>query len=59
MITEEIRKLCAMTKDELHNWYWNMEDILLHNHNKMLEFHTNDPTNLNLIKYLDNCVNQK
>jgi hypothetical protein len=57
MIVEEIKKLCAMSKDEIHRWYWNMEGILMHNHRTMLAFHTNDPINLNLIKYLDNCVN--
>jgi hypothetical protein len=57
LIVEEIKKLCAMSKDKLHQWYWSMEDILVHNHRTMLEFHTTDPTNFDLIKYLDKCVN--
>jgi hypothetical protein len=33
---EEIKKLCNMTKEEIHNWYWSMEEILIHNHNHLL-----------------------
>jgi hypothetical protein len=56
MITEEISRLCSFTKEEIHRWYWSMEDILVHNHRKMLEFHTNDPANISLINYLYNCI---
>jgi hypothetical protein len=36
MIYDEIKKLCNMTKEEIHNWYWSMEEILIHNHNHLL-----------------------
>jgi hypothetical protein len=32
----EIKKLCNMTKEEIHSWYWSMEEILIHNHNHLL-----------------------
>ena len=31
MIENEILRLCSFTKKEIHEWYWNMNDILLHN----------------------------
>jgi len=52
MIYKEIARLCAMSKDEIHNWYWQMEDIFVHNRNLLLELHKNDPTSIELIKYL-------
>jgi hypothetical protein len=38
---EQIKKLCSMSKEEIHNWYWNMEEILIHNHNHLLKIHNN------------------
>ena len=32
LITKEISRLCSMSKQEIHDWYWEMEDILKHNH---------------------------
>ena len=32
LITKEISRLCSMTKQEIHDWYWEMEDILKYNH---------------------------
>jgi len=32
MIYGEIKRLCSMSKEEIHNWYWSMEEILIHNH---------------------------
>jgi hypothetical protein len=57
MIYSEITRLCNMSKEEIHNWYWSMSDILLHNHRHFLEFHKTDTYNTDLIKYLNNCVN--
>ncbi len=57
MIYTEIKKLCTMSKEELHNWYWQMEDILLHNHNHLLEFYKNDTHGIKLLEYLHNRVN--
>ena len=31
MIENEILRLCSFTKKEIHEWYWSMNDILLHN----------------------------
>jgi hypothetical protein len=56
MIYKEIQRLCSMSKEELHKWYWNMEDILIHNHRHFLDFHKNDQVNKDLIKYLNDCV---
>mgnify|MGYP003124249087 CR=1 FL=1 len=33
MITKEIERLCHMSDDEIHDWYWSMEEILIHNYN--------------------------
>lgn len=38
-IYSEIKRLCNMSKEELHNWYWSMEDILVYNRNLLLEYH--------------------
>jgi hypothetical protein len=27
-----------MTKEEIHNWYWSMEEILVHNHKTLLNY---------------------
>jgi hypothetical protein len=40
-IYSEIKRLCEMSKEEIHNWYWSMEDILIHNHNHLLNIHRN------------------
>ena len=32
MATEQIKKLCNMSKSELHDWYWSIEKILRHNY---------------------------
>ena len=28
---EQVKKLCSMSKEEIHNWYWEHRDILKHN----------------------------
>jgi hypothetical protein len=55
-IAQEAKRLCEMNKDQLHDWYWSMEDILIHNHNKILEFHKHDPINIRLIDHLHNLI---
>lgn len=37
LITKEIKKLCNMSKQEIHDWYWGMEDIYKHNYNHLHE----------------------
>lgn len=51
-IYAEITRLCNMTKEEIHAWYWSMEDILIHNHNRVLELYKDDIKGIELIKYL-------
>ena len=30
-ITSEVKRICSMSQDEMHDWYYQMEDILFHN----------------------------
>jgi hypothetical protein len=53
MIYNEVKRLLAMSPEEIHNWYWSMEDILIHNHNTFLDFCKNDNVTKNLIGYLN------
>lgn len=41
MAYEQIKRLCLMTKQEIHEWYWKMQDILVHNHQHLLSIHKN------------------
>lgn len=58
MIYAEICRLCSMSIEEIHAWYWNMEDILIHNHNHIMEIHKSDSNSLDLVKYLFERINQ-
>jgi hypothetical protein len=58
MIYDEVNKLCSMSTNELHDWYWSMEDILVHNQEHALNLHHNEDLTLNFIKYLHNRVTQ-
>jgi hypothetical protein len=31
MVLTEIKKLCSMSKEEIHKWYFSLKDILIHN----------------------------
>ena len=37
LIEKEIVKFSKMSKQEVHDWYWSMEDILVHNHKLFLD----------------------
>jgi len=37
-ITREVKRLCFMSKEELHSWYYSMYDILVHNRELMREY---------------------
>ena len=37
LIEKEIEKISKMSKQEIHDWYWSMEDILVHNHKLFLD----------------------
>jgi hypothetical protein len=52
MIADEVKRLCAMSQEEIHNWYWSMEDILIHNHYKLLDIYRNEPHSAKFIGYL-------
>lgn len=41
MAYEQIKKLCLMSKEELHDYYWEMKEILIHNHQHLLSIHEN------------------
>ena len=30
-ITSEVKRICSMSQDEMHEWYYEMQDILIHN----------------------------
>ena len=32
VIVGEIVRLCSMSREEIHEWYWNMEEILKYNY---------------------------
>jgi hypothetical protein len=52
LIFNEIQRLCCMNKEELHEWYWSMREVLEHNHTHFLEFYKNDSYSLNFVEYL-------
>jgi hypothetical protein len=52
MIHQEVSRLCSMSKQELHNWYWSMEDILVYNQQHALSLYKNEELTLSLIRYL-------
>ena len=52
MIYKEIYRLSQMPKEEIHAWYWQMKDILIHNNNRVLNFYKEDQLTPKLVKYL-------
>jgi len=56
MIYNEIKRLCTMSKEEIHNWYWGMEEILIHNHNHLLQIYKNEQNSMSLMSYLNSRV---
>lgn len=57
MIYAEIKRLLAMSPEEIHNWYWNMEDILIHNHNHFLNFCKTDDYTNKMLNYMNFRLN--
>ena len=45
MILDEIKRLCSMTKEEIHKWYYEMEDILLYNQEHFANYKHQDRLN--------------
>lgn len=51
-IHNEIKRLCSMSNEELHEWYWKMEDILIHNQKLLLDYHKIKPYGVDFINEL-------
>jgi hypothetical protein len=56
MIYKEIEKISKMSKEQVHNWYWSMKDILVYNHNHLLTIYKQEPKSTELIEFLHNYV---
>jgi len=41
MIVDEITRLCNMNKEEIHEWYYSMQDILIYNWKRIVENNIN------------------
>ena len=54
MIEKEIKRLCDMSLEEIHKWYWEMEDILLHNHNNFIKIQEQGPKKF--IDFMENVI---
>jgi hypothetical protein len=42
--------------DEIHNWYWSMEEILIHNHKTLLNYNQTKLFGEDLIKEFNNFI---
>jgi hypothetical protein len=58
LIYKEIKKLCSLTIEEIHSWFWSMEEILIHNHKHLLEIYQNETLSEELINFLRGRVGQ-
>lgn len=56
MIYKEISRLCSMSKEEIHQWYWSMKDTLIHNYYHLLSIYKTEPKGRELIKYLHDRI---
>jgi hypothetical protein len=52
MLNKEILRLSQLPINELHDLYWSMEDILVHNYNHFLNYYKNDTQGRKFIEYL-------
>lgn len=52
MIVDEVKRLCAMNKEEIHTWYWQMEEILIHNHEHLKRIYLDEPMSQKIYEYL-------
>ena len=46
MILDEIKRLCNMSKEEIHKWYYEMEDIFLYNQEHFASYKKQDGKNI-------------
>jgi hypothetical protein len=58
LIFKEIKRLCSMTNEELHTWYWGMEDILIHNHNHLKQLYLNEPASTEFVNFLNDQIHR-
>jgi hypothetical protein len=58
LIYKEIEKLCSLKTEDLHNWFWAMEEILIHNHTHLLKIYQNEPLSKELINFLHSQAGQ-
>jgi hypothetical protein len=52
MVAAEVKRLCDMSKEQIHDWYWSMQDILVHNHNRLMALYLLDNHSQGFIEYL-------
>lgn len=52
MIYSEVTRLCNMPIEELHEWFWNLEDILVHNRNHFISIWDKEQGNLDFVEFL-------
>ena len=52
LIEKEIIKFSKMSKQEVHDWYWSMEDILVHNFNLFKDYGKNREQYVKMFKQL-------
>lgn len=52
MIYAELNRICNMRKEEIHAWYWSMEEILIYNYNHFLNIWQDESHTGNLLSYL-------
>ena len=52
LIYAELNRICSMSKEEIHAWYWSMEEILIHNYDHFLYIWKNEGHTKELINYL-------
>ena len=56
MIASEINRILSMPKEEIHNWFWSMKEILIHNQKHLLEIYQDRNITCGLINYLHDRV---
>lgn len=56
LIYKEIEKLCKMPKEFLHNWYWDMQEILTYNRKHLFEIYKTEPNSIAFVEHLYNKI---
>ena len=52
LLTTEIKRICSMSLDEMHDWYWSMKDIMIHNRDLIYSYGKDHKT------FLEKIVNK-